>query len=796
MERQSSSSKKKTSSAAGRNGVGKKAKRRRKKSFLMKALSFIGIIAAIAVIVVAGLVIGSLFGFVEDAELIDVENMRLNLTSFVYVEDSETGEMVEYEQLYDTENRIWVSSSEIPEHLKNAFVAIEDERFYSHSGVDIKRFMGAAIQYITKKGNSSYGGSTITQQLIKNLTRDDEYSVKRKIQEIYRAFNLERELSKDEILEYYLNTIYLSQKCNGVASASLTYFGKEVSELSLAECAVLAGITQYPSKYDPLVNPDNNKQRQQVILRKMLELGFITDKEYEEAKSEELKFVKKNSGGKEDYQSYFTDAVIDQVIENLMKQYNYTKEYASKILYNGGLRIYLSMDPAMQEIMDKVYNDPAAFQKASGSVQPQSSMVIMDPYTGLVKALSGGRGEKEGNRTLNRATQTLRQPGSTIKPLTVYAPAVEYGLVEPSTIVNDAPVEFGEWKPRNDDRRFAGRITVASALRGSRNVPAVKICNYLTPEAAFDFMKNNLHVDTLVEKRTEKGKVLSDVALAPIALGGLTDGVTVLDMCAAYCTFPNGGKYIEPSLYTKVLDSEGNVILEHKAMEQIAMSETTAEDMISMLTNAVNGGTGTAARISGMRVAGKTGTTSSNHDRWFVGFTPYYVGAVWFGYDTPATLRGFSPNPAAVAWRKVMAPIHENLQDKGFLENEEKGKYSIMLCADSSMRATPACQNLTSKKYKKSDIPEKFCTHHEYEFNENDLNKGSAELLEKDEEVEGIVEEVGEEGGALGEGETGEAETPPANETPQTPPPVSQPPAASPAPQPPSSGNAGFVDGI
>lgn len=720
----------------------KKNKHKHKKNIFIKILAGLGIAAGICIIAVIGLVAGSLFGYVEDAELIDVENMRLNLTSFVYVEDADTGEMIEYEQLYDTENRIWVASSEIPEHLKNAFVAIEDERFYSHPGVDIKRFFGAAIQYITKKGNSSYGGSTITQQLIKNLTQDDEYSIKRKIQEIYRAYNLERELSKDEILEYYLNTIYLSQKCNGVASAAITYFGKEVSQLSLAESASIAGITQFPTKYDPLVNPENNKKRQEVILKKMYQLGFITEKEYEEAKVEELNFVKKDPNEQDKYQSYFTDAAIDQIIEDLMEEYNYTKEYAGKILYNGGLKIYLSMDSEIQEEIDKVYNDPSAFQRAAGSVQPESSMVIMDPYTGLVKGLAGGRGEKEGNRTLNRATQTLRQPGSTIKPLSVYAPAVEYGLVTPSTIVNDSPVQFGKWAPRNDDRNFAGRITVAAALRGSRNVPCVKICNYLTPRASFDFLKNNLHVSSLVETRTTGEQAYSDVGLAPIALGGLTDGISVLEMCAAYSVFPNGGKYIKPSTYTKVLDSEGKVLLEHKALEQIAMSETTAESMISMLTNVVTGGTGTAARISGMRVAGKTGTTSSNRDRWFVGFTPYYTCAVWFGYDQPATLRGFSPNPAAVAFRKVMTPIHAGLENKPFLADEDDGKYSIMLCADSKMRATPSCNSLTSKKYKKSDVPTKLCTEHEYSFNKNELQSGSAPTVEKNEEVEGIVEDL------------------------------------------------------
>jgi len=696
-----------------------------------------------------------------------------------------------HEQLYDTENRIWVSGSDIPKNLKNAFVAIEDERFYSHSGIDWKRFIGATFQYITKSGSSSYGGSTITQQLIKNLTQDDDYSIRRKVQEIYRAYNLEKELSKDEILEYYLNTIYLSQKCNGVGSASITYFGKHVSELSLAECAVLAGITKYPTKYDPLINPENNRERQLVILKKMLDLGYISKKEYEEAKAEEVQFMPRQSEEDQQYQSYFTDAAIEQVVQDMMTEYSYTREYAMKILYNGGLKIYISMDPNVQQAMDTVYNDPSAFQKTSAAVQPQSSMVIMDPYTGLVKGLVGGRGEKTGNLTLNRATQTLRQPGSTIKPLTVYAPAIEYGLVTPSTIVNDAPVSFGSWSPRNDDRSFSGRITVATALRGSRNVPASKICNYLTAEAAFDFMKNNLHVSTLVKERKENGKVLSDVGLAPIALGGLTDGVTVIDMCAAYCVFPNGGKYIKPSLYTKVEDSKGNILLEHKAEEQIAMSETTAESMIGMLQGVVTGGTGTSAQISGMRVAGKTGTTSSNHDRWFVGFTPYYVGAVWFGYDQPAPLRGFSSNPAAVAWRKVMTPIHKSLPNKAFLEDEEAGKYNVMVCADSGMRATPGCDHLTSKKYKTGNVPSKRCTLHPYSFNKNELNSGV--VIEVDEEIEGIVEDPeGGEGGAPGEGTPGEVpnvpgensgtDTPTTPTTPQTPP-VTEPPVTPTTPE-------------
>ncbi len=506
----------------------------------------------------------------------------------------------------------------------------------------------------------------------------------------------------------------------------------------MAECAVIASITKYPTKYDPIKNPENNRERQLVVLKKMYELGFITKNEYQSARDEEIKIKSKDPDEMENIQSYFTDAAIEQVVADLMAKYDYSKEYAEKVLFNGGLRIYLSMDVRIQEILDRVYNDPSTFQKASGETQPQSSMVIMDPYTGEVKALIGGRGEKTGNRVLNRATQTLRQPGSSIKPLSVYSPAIEYGLVESSSIVNDSPIKYGDWAPRNDDRNFAGRITVAAALRGSRNVPAVKICDYLTTEASFDFVKNNYHISSLVDGRESGGKILSDKGLASIALGGFTDGVSVLEMCAAYCAFPSGGVYTKPTTYTRVEDSEGNVVLEHKNQSQIALSETTARSMVKMLTDAVNGGTGTAARLSNMPVAGKTGTTSNNNDRWFVGFTPYYVGAVWFGYDQPSSLRGFSPNPSAVAWRKVMQEVHKDLEKKDFFSGNSSDKLSMMICADSGQRATPACTKLVSKEFNKKDVPKKHCGAHGYKFNKNILEEGVGPL-EVTEEKEAIV---------------------------------------------------------
>ena len=786
--------------------VKKVKKKKTGKSALIKILIVIGIIVALLITAAVGLVAGALYGYVEDADLIDVENMRMNLTSFVYVEDAESGEMIEYEQLYDDENRVWVSGSQMPEHLKNAFVAIEDERFYKHSGIDYKRFIGAALQYLSSDGSTSYGGSTITQQLIKNITRDDDYSIKRKIQEAYRAYNLEKDLSKDEILEYYLNTIYLSQKCNGVASASMTYFKKDVSELSLAESACLAGITQFPTKYDPFVNREANAKRQGIILKKMLDLGFITQGEYESAKNEDLKFAKKPGEDEEIFQTYYVDAAIEQVINDLVKQYNYTQEYASKILYNGGLKIYLAMDPKVQKAVDDIYNNPAEFTTVSGDVQPQSSMVIMDPYTGEIKALTGGRGEKTGNRTLNRATQTLRQPGSTIKPLAVYSPAVEYGLVTAGSTVKDAPISFGGWTPRNDDHAHRGSITVAAALRGSRNIPAVKICNYLTTEAAFNFVKNNYHISTLVDLRKGSDHSFTDKGLAAIALGGLTDGATVLEMCAAYCAFPNGGKYIAPSTYTKVLDSEGHVLLEHETREYPALSETTAESMVSMLTGVVTGGTGTSAYLPNMRAAGKTGTTSSNKDRWFVGFTPYYVGAVWFGYDMPKSLNGFGGNPAAVTWRKVMSKVHEGLPNKEFFADDKDGKYDIMVCAESHKRATPACKKLEYISVDTGKVPTERCKDHPYDYNRNELNSGK--------DVDGNKGEVEEipnppsSGGNSGEiiiqdDSSGSAQTPStggSSVAPIIPPAPSAPAPSAPVPSTPApstqSGNSGFVEGI
>lgn len=678
---------------------------------------FIIMFALIAVI--GGILAGYFLGFIGSTDLSVIQDIQqsvsLNLTSFVYTVD-ENGVEQQVAVLYDEENRVWADFDEIPDNLKNAFISIEDERFYKHSGFDVKRTLGAGINYIQKKitgsKDSSYGGSTITQQLIKNVTGEDDYSIERKIEEIYRAYQLEKVMTKDEILELYLNTIYLSQQCNGVKSAAKVYFNKDLSELTLAECATIAAITQFPTKYDPKRNPDNNKDRRDVILNKMYELGYITLAERDEAKMQPVTTVTSSeTNAYVSTTSYYTDALISQVIDDLMTQKGYSKDIAEKMIYCGGLKIYTAMDPEIQSIMDAYYADPANFPVTSGDKMAQSSMVIIDPSSGYVVGLVGGRGEKTASRTLNRATQTLRQPGSSIKPLAIYSPAVEYSLVTPYSTVSDIPITINGWTPRNDDRNYRGNITVSSALAGSRNVPAVRILQRVGLDRSFNFLKKNFHISSLVESRkSDSGKVYSDKGFASIGLGGLTDGVSVLEMAAAYVPFVSEGYYYEPAFYSKILDVDGNIVLERSPSPQPAISESTSVTMTQMLQGVVTSGTGTSARLSNMPAAGKTGTTSNNYDRWFVGYTPYYVGAVWFGYDTPSSLRGISGNPSAKVWRGIMEQIHSQLPYKDFHSLGSTSHY--LVCADSGLRPNSTCDNLTFGDYTKSQAPTNRCTIH------------------------------------------------------------------------------------
>lgn len=672
-----------------------------------------------------------------------LEALNLNLSSVVYYTDAQTGEVKVFEQIQSNENRIWVDIDEIPEDLQNAFIAIEDQRFKSHHGVDFKRTMGAVINEIFHR-QSTYGGSTITQQLVKNLTGDDEVSYIRKAREIIRAFILETKLSKEQILELYLNSIYLGQGCNGVESAANTYFGKSAEELTIAECASIAGITQYPSLYDPFVNPDKNIEKQRIVLSEMLDQDYISQEEYDEAVAEELEF---KSGEKKDRvssQSYFTDQLIEDVADALVAEQGISRTIAIQMVYNNGYQIYATVDPTIQAAMDEVYQDDDSFPTVRGEVQPESAMIVSDPHTGEIKGIVGGRGEKEGSRVLNRATQSLRQPGSSIKPLAVYAPAFDLGVITPATILEDKPITIGDWSPKNYYSGFRGPMTVRRAVELSANIPAIEALQKLTVDDSFDYMFNELHFDTLVEGETRDGTYFTDKTLASLALGGLTDGVTLMEMNAGYAALANGGVYIQPHTFTKVEDSRGQTVLKNEPMKNVVFKEETAYLMTQMLKSVVDRGTGVGAKVRGIDTAGKTGTTDDDIDRWFIGYTPYYVATVWFGFDTPKGLPSFSTNPALAVWSEVMNEIHEPLPNETF--ERPSGIVTATICSSTGRLASEACSGAglaVTEYFRRGTAPSSYCS-------------GGHGYTPPDGESETDAETEGSEGSAAPSGQDGQ----------------------------------------
>lgn len=662
---------------------------------------------------------------------INLDDFRLNFTSFVTYVDS-NGVEHPLEELHGRQNRIWADIDEIPIPLQHAFVAIEDNSFYDHNGVNWKRSIGAAMNYVVKFRDNFGGGSTITQQLIKNLTGDNETSVKRKVSEIMRALELDRKYEKDEILEMYLNTIYLGQGAYGVKAAAQIYFGKDLDQLTLAESAALAGITKNPYKYDLLRFPEFNKERQELVLDQMEKYGFISAEEETVAKAETLQVMeKKDQTDDEQLWSYFIDEVFNSVVEDLMEQRGYSREVARQMIYTGGLKIVSTFDPQVQAAMDSVFEDVDNLPGVLGKdgTMPQCAMVIMDQSTGEIKALYGGRGKKQGNLVLNRATRTHRAPGSSIKPVSVYAPALEYGYINPASVLDDVPKDFNikssGW-PKNSTNGgvWQGRMTVKKAVEVSNNTIAVDLVMQMSAEKAFNFAKLNLGLESLVDSRTitnRKGqpRTVSDIALSPLALGGLTDGVTVAEITGAYAAFANNGMYNKPRVYNKVYDSQGNVILDNESTPSTAaMTSKTADYMLDLLVNVVTGpqGTGARAKIPGMETAGKTGTTDEDYDRWFVGLTPYYTAGVWFGYDSPQVVKGVSSNPALAIWKRVMEKVHEPLENKTFARNTEMT--SVSYCLDSGLRPTEACSadprgsRVASARMAREDIPKESCDVH------------------------------------------------------------------------------------
>ncbi len=648
-----------------------------------KVLPTIYLTVFFIILLAAGIAAFVLLGFISTAPKLNTDDLQLDFTSFVYGGDGQ-----EIIRLHDEKDRVWIDLDSIPEHMKNAIVATEDQRFWKHGGVDLPRTVKAVFNYAAQ-GDTSFGGSSITQQLVKNLTQNNSVSVKRKVQEMWLAMRLERKLDKPKILELYLNTVFFGEGAYGVQTAAYSYFGKDITSLSLAECAAIAGITQSPETYNPFQNPDSNKSKQTTVLKKMRELRYITDEEYTAAAAELLAFTRESGFRTDNSYTYFIDQVLNDVLDDLQQDKGYTRAMASKLIYTGGLKIYATMDQQVQSAIDAVFTDEANFPDNDPNVRTNAAMIVLDPYTGEIKGMAGGRGTKTAMRTLNRATQSVRQPGSSIKPISVYAPAIDAAIITPDTVIPDSPVTIDNWSPRNWYAGYMGAVTVNKAVEQSINVVAVKVLQMLGIDRSFDFMKNNLGITTLVDKDMRDSLQYTDKLYNSLALGGLTDGVTVREMANAYQPFVNRGEYIASHTYSSVVAHDGTVLLDKKSTPKthIAFREQTAHTMTKMLTGVVVRGTGSVAKLpNNMPAAGKTGTTSEDKDRWFVGYTPYYVGAVWFGYDQPQSmerlLRG-KPNPAAVLWKKTMTIIHKDLPVKAFPDiswkqaGEQKGSLAL-----------------------------------------------------------------------------------------------------------------------
>ena len=637
---------------------------------------------------------------------VDISAYTLKQSSTVYYQDKTTGEWLELTKLHGTENRTLVNFEDIPDHVWEALVSIEDERFFEHGGVDWKSTARAIFDKVT--GSSTRGGSTITQQVIKNVTGEKEVTIKRKVTEIFRALRLAENYSRDEILETYLNTVYFGCGSYGIEAAAETYFGKTVGELTVAEAAAIVGITQNPYKYDPSKGDwyrEQNKERQLTVLYKMHELGYLDDAQYEQAEDEKLVFAWDDDFAPSDamvaevasnttYDSYFVERMFNDIVADLMEQKGYEKEVAKTMLYTGGYSIYCTVDPELQSIVESVYADRSNLDYTSAKgEQLQSGATIIDNATGDIVAVAGRVGEREG-RFLLDYSMVVRQCGSAIKPLSVYAPALDAGVITPASVIDDYPVQMmnnSVW-PVNAYKGYRSIMTLRDAVRNSSNPTAVRTIQKLTLTASYTFLTEKLGFTTLTN---------DDITAAgALALGGLSKGVTTREMAAAYASFANSGIYTVPRTYVEVRDHNGNTILENKSESHVAMKESTAYAINELLKDVVNSGTGTGAKFSGMTIAGKTGSTNSNNDRYFVGYTPYYTAAVWVGYNTPTRISA-SGNPAATMWKTFMSRIHENLPNKDF-EVSSGDMESVTVCAQTGLLPSASCPTRTVKVAKGS----------------------------------------------------------------------------------------------
>lgn len=749
--------------------------------------------AAVCVII-ACMGFGAFRSIIDNSpDISDVNIMPIGNATFVY--DANGNQLQKLSA--PTANRMSVSIDKIPLNMQHAIVAIEDERFYEHNGIDVRGILRAFVNGVANGFHFNEGASTLTQQLLKNnvfTNWTNEGTIerfKRKFQEQYLALQLEKALTADGqdaksvILENYLNTINLSAGTYGVQAASQRYFGKDCSQLTLSECAVLAAIPQNPYSFNPIRHPEKNAERRQKVLKNMLEQGYITQAEHDEALADNVyERIQETDSSLETSKpySYFIDELTSQIINDLQEQKGYTKVQAQTALYSGGLQIFTTQDPDIQAIMDEEYqnedNFPASIQvgldwaltvgKADGTTQnyskemmklyfrdneddqfdllfdseeqaqeyvnrykeaivgtgdkiiaerisfapqPQSSMVIIDQRTGYVKALVGGRGKKTASLTLNRATDTYRQPGSTFKPIAVYGPAInDFSLTLADTYV-DQPITYEEnGRPvRNAYGDYRGIMTIRDAIKYSCNTIAIQCFRDITPRLGYNYLKK-LGFERVTDHEVINGQVFDD-AREPTALGGITNGVSTLELTAAYAAVANGGTYTKPIFYTKILDHNGNILLENTPETSQVYRESTAYLLTSAMESVVNeeGGTGTALRLSHMPVAGKTGTTSATRDVWFAGFTPYYTCAVWAGYDTNEYLLDDCKNFHKTLWTKVMSRVHAELPYKDF--EVPSNVQQATICAESGLLAGLGCTTKT-EYFETSTIPTVRCTQH------------------------------------------------------------------------------------
>lgn len=739
--------------------------------------------------------VGMIKGIIDNAPPID--DISITPSGFYTIVYDSDGKKIT-KLLKSGSNRESVTIDQVPEHLQNAFIAIEDERFREHDGIDIKGIIRAGFVAISTR-RLSQGASTITQQLLKNNVfedggREDSVGalVRRKIQEQYLALQLEKSLDKDIILENYLNTINLGSNTLGIQAASRRYFNKGVAKLTISESAVLAAITQNPAKYNPVSHPDQNAKRREKVLSNMLKNGYITEEEYKEALSDDVYSRIKSTNVKTSVSSPYSDfvnALIDQVMEDLQSQKGYTENQAYNALYSGGLSIYTTQDTAIQKICEEELNNPENYPETvyysiswnysvkhkDGSIdnysevnidyynrvtldnpkfkmlfsskeeadqyvkafkkefkqkgdkvlgeniqytlQPQASFTVIDQSNGYVKAIVGGRGEKTASRTLNRAVSTPRQPGSCFKVLSTYAPAIDNAGYTIASVIDDAPFADASGRLVNNwyEDGYRGLCTLREGIRDSMNVLTVKLLTQITPRLGFTYL-TNFGFTTLVESKETESGIYSDINQS-LALGGITYGVTNLELCAAYATIANKGVYNSPVLYTKVLDHDGNVILESESESHIVLKESSAWLLTNAMHDVVTSGTGTLANVPNMYVAGKTGTTTDDNDIWFAGYTPYLTAAIWSGYDDNGRLPSTSYHN--IMWSRIMTKIDEA---KGYtyaefampdsIETAEVCSISGKLPVNGVCSHDPEGSQIITEYFAKGTVPTEECDAH------------------------------------------------------------------------------------